>query len=203
MVGALASGAPVVVLFLDDLQWADAATLEVLDYAGRRWAEQGAPVLVLIAGRPEEPEVGSAFERWLSSLSRRLPVRSLALGPLGDEDVERLLRRLARTGSKPTGAPEEPGGSNGAEPELKRLGERLTAETGGQPFYLVETLKALLEEGELVVRSRVDGEPVVEVGPVLRAESASLWCEPHFPDSAHSQLPALRLNAASNSTGGK
>jgi DNA-binding SARP family transcriptional activator len=42
MVGALASRAPVV-LFLDDLQWADAATVEVLDYAGRRWAEQGGP----------------------------------------------------------------------------------------------------------------------------------------------------------------
>src|SRR3712207_12848 len=43
-VGALASRAPVVV-FLDDLQWVDATTLEVLDYAGSRWAEQGASVL--------------------------------------------------------------------------------------------------------------------------------------------------------------
>jgi predicted ATPase len=33
---ALAFRAPLV-LFLDDLQWTDAATLEVLDYAGRRW----------------------------------------------------------------------------------------------------------------------------------------------------------------------
>src|ERR687889_389559 len=120
VVGALASSGPVV-LFLDDLQWADAATLEVLDYAGRRWVEQGAPVLVLIAARPEEAEGSSAFERWLSSLRRSLPVRNLELGPLGDEDIEGLLRRLAP----------EPGEPNGAEPGLliKRLRERLAAET--------------------------------------------------------------------------
>src|ERR671921_289563 len=117
VVGTLASRAPVI-LFLDDLQWADATTLEVLEYAGRRWVEQGAPVLVLIAAGAEEP-----------------------------------------------------GDSNGAEPELKRLGERLVAETDGQPFYLVETLKALLEEEKLVVRRRADGEPVVEIGPALRVGS--------------------------------
>ena len=167
---ALASRAPVV-LFLDDLQWFDAATLEVLDYAGRRWAEQGAPVLLLIAARPEEPEAGSTFERWLLSLGRRLPVRSLTLGPLGNEDVEELLRRLARAGAKPTGTLEELGGSNAAEPGLGSLGEWLTAETGGQPFYLVETLKALLEEGELAIQLGADGEPVVEVGPALGAGS--------------------------------
>src|ERR671920_1021232 len=159
----------------------DAATLEVLDYAGRRWVEQGAPVLVLIAARPEEAEGSSGFERWLSALGRRLPMRSLELGPLGNEDVEGLLGRLAtRAGSsRPAGAPleepeEEPGGSNGAEPELKRFGELLAAETAGQPFYLMETLKALLEEGKLVIRSRADGETVVEVGPALVAGNTLL-----------------------------
>ena len=174
-VGALASRAPVV-LFLDDSQWADATTLEVLDYAGRRWADQGAPVLVLIAARPEEPEGRAGFERWLSSLGRRLPVRSLALGPLANEDVEGLLRRLARAEStSPACAPEQPGSSSGAQTEQERFVARLLADTGGQPFYLVETLKALLEEGMLLIRSPADGEqPIVEVGPALRAQKSAL-----------------------------
>jgi DNA-binding SARP family transcriptional activator len=176
LVEALSFRAPVIV-FLDDLQWADSATLETLDYAGKRWAEQGAPMLVLIAARTEEPEVSPAFERWLLSLKRRLPVRSLSPGPLAEGDVEWLLRGLAKAGSSskppPLGALEEVGGSNGADPSLERLGEWLTAETEGQPFYLVETIKVLLEEGMLLLRNRANGETVVEVGPALRAESSA------------------------------
>jgi DNA-binding SARP family transcriptional activator/tetratricopeptide (TPR) repeat protein len=175
LVEALASRAPVV-LFLDDLQWADAATLEVLDYVGKRWAEQGVPVLVLIAARPEEPEAGSAFERRLSSLGRGLSLRSMTLGNLTDEEVEELLVRLAtRTGSSkpPAGPLEETRGWNEVELGLKQLGKRLAVETDGQPFYLVETLKVLLEEGMLLIRSRADGERVVEVGPAWRSQKSA------------------------------
>jgi DNA-binding SARP family transcriptional activator/tetratricopeptide (TPR) repeat protein len=161
-VGALASRAPVV-LFLDDLQWADAATLEVLDYAGRRWAEQRAPVLVLIAGRPEEIGDNPSFGRWLPSLVRGLPARSLTLPPLSNEDIEGLLRRLTRAEVEPVGSPREPRLSKEARSELERFGAWLAAETGGQPFYLVETLKALLEEGRLVIRARPDVGLFLEV----------------------------------------
>jgi DNA-binding SARP family transcriptional activator/tetratricopeptide (TPR) repeat protein len=166
-VGALASGAPVV-LFLDDLQWSDAATLEVLDHAGRRWAEQGAPVLLLIAARPEEVEDRSSFAGWLPSFIRRWTTKNLTLPPLSTEDIEGLLKRLTTIG-EPVGNPGQPEVSNAARSELERFGKRLAAETGGQPFYLVETLKTLLEEGKLVIRARPDGGWLLEVGPALRA----------------------------------
>src|SRR5215213_2892361 len=195
--GALASRAPVV-LFLDDLQWVDATTLEVLDYAGSRWAERGASVLVLVAARPEEPEGRAGFERWLSSLRRRLPVRNLALGPLGNEDVEGMLRHLARAEStSPAWPPEQPGGSSGTQTEPERFVERLLAETGGQPFYLVETLKALLEDGKLVIRARADGETVVEVGPDWREGSTSRGLLPQsVREVIHARLS--RLSAAAS-----
>ena len=169
-VGALASKGAPVVLLLEDLQWADATTLEVLKYAGRRWAKQGAPILLVVAARLEGLGAGSAFERWLPTLGRRLPVRTLNLGPLRNEDLEGLLRRLAGVGSEPTGVLEVSEGLNEVDPRLERFGEWLAAETGGQPFYLVETLKALLEEGKLVVRARPDGGGVLVIDPALQVE---------------------------------
>jgi tetratricopeptide (TPR) repeat protein len=107
-----------------------------------------------------------------------LPVRSLTLGRLAEKDVEGLLRRLATrasSSSKPTGALEEVvEDSNMAESGLERLGEQLASETQGQPFYLVETLKAMLEVGMLLIRRRADGEMVVEVGPAWRTEKSTL-----------------------------
>ena len=96
---------------------------------------------------------------------------------LTDEEVEELLVRLATraSSSKPPAGPlEETRGSNEVELGLKQLGERLAAETDGQPFYLVETLKVLLEEGMLLIRSRADGERVVEVGPAWRSQKSAL-----------------------------
>ncbi len=49
---ALAERAPLV-LFVDDIQWADTASLDVLHYSARRWGESGAAVLLLLGFRAE------------------------------------------------------------------------------------------------------------------------------------------------------
>jgi tetratricopeptide (TPR) repeat protein len=73
----------------------------------------------------------------------------------------------------------------------------LLAETGGQPFYLVETLKALLEDGKLLIRARADGETVVEVGPDWREGSAVRGLLPQsVREVIHARLS--RLSAAAS-----
>jgi tetratricopeptide (TPR) repeat protein len=125
--------------------------------------EQGVPVLLLIAARPEEAEADSAFERWLSSLGRRLPVRSLTLGPLRDEVVEGLFRQLARAGSssRPTGALEGVGGPNGEESELKLPLNHLAIPTFQQEADLPNA-RALLEEARRVAEEAGLKEAVAE-----------------------------------------
>jgi predicted ATPase len=90
---------------------------------------------------------------------------------LRNEDIEGLLRRLRRVEVEPVGSPGELGVSNEARSELERFGGWLAAETGGQPFYLVETLKTLLEEERLVIRAHPDEGLHLEVSPALRAGS--------------------------------
>ncbi len=50
---AMLAGAAPLVRFMDDLQWADSATLEGLQYAARRWRTSGARVLLLLGVRAE------------------------------------------------------------------------------------------------------------------------------------------------------
>jgi predicted ATPase/DNA-binding SARP family transcriptional activator len=139
LVAALAERKPVV-LFVDDVQWADAATFDLLRYSSRRWAEEGAPVLLVMAARTETPEVRARLTQRRAGFSRDLPMRRVVLGPLTEEDTVRLVRSLA--------VPErEREGEETAR--LVRFGEWLHNETGGQPLFLSETLSALVERGVL------------------------------------------------------
>jgi tetratricopeptide (TPR) repeat protein len=96
-------------------------------------------VLLVANLRAEAFEQDPRLAGWWTGISRDLSAVRLTLEALSREDTVRLLGTLVDTN-----------GENGQAALLERLGRWLHAETGGQPFFLTETLGALVERGVLV-----------------------------------------------------
>ena len=143
---ALAARAPLI-LFIDDVQWADAASLDVLHYLARRFVESQTPAFLLLTLRMEERDMSPELAEWRTDLERAIPLTRLPLGPLSLEDIVRLLQSLGRV----TGRDEKQAA------DLERFGQWLFTETEGQPFYLIETLKVLLDRDVLASHQNTDG----------------------------------------------
>jgi tetratricopeptide (TPR) repeat protein len=116
-----------VLLCLDDLHWADNATLDWLAYLGRHL--RSSRLLLLGAYRSEEAD---AVTELCHSLARLGVLSELKLAGLDAVSVLRLLRHLV-----------------GTAPGDEEFARRLQAATGGNPFFLLEMLRALMEAGRL------------------------------------------------------
>ncbi len=124
-------GQPLVV-FLDDLQWADAASLNLL----KRLLTSGACGHVLLVGAYRDNEVDSVhpLSMALEQLAQAgAAITRLALAPLALPDVEQMV--AATVGA--------------SEVERRPLCEILLAKTHGNPFFLGQFLKTLHREGSL------------------------------------------------------
>lgn len=99
---------------------------------------------------------------WLSRLEHDLRVTSVPLTSLVLQDVVQLVQALAGGGT-PT--------REDARADLERLGKWLFAETHGQPFYVTETLNALLGQGMLTLRPSVDGRRTIGFTAAARNEA--------------------------------
>lgn len=140
---SLADHSPLVI-FIDDWHWADAASMDVLHYAALRWQEEGAPILVLLTLRQEALSESRDLQKWLTRLKHDVTFDQLNLDPLSRSETEQMIYRLLDMGGGGDDGPAD----DGSHPRrLGRFSRWLFEETGGQPFFLAETLKALVEEG--------------------------------------------------------
>jgi len=145
---ALAKQSPLV-LFVDDLQWADSATLDWLVYAMRRWRESEARILLLVSLRsealqpPVQPQQPNLIE-WLAKVGRELAPFHLDLGLLDEQDTVQMVQSILM-------------------PSAPDFAQWIFNETRGHPFYLIETLKDLLERGALHAKQRGEGQWSFEV----------------------------------------
>jgi tetratricopeptide (TPR) repeat protein len=183
LVDALGQHAPLVIL-LDDLQWVDGASLDLLRYLGRHWIRHGSRVLLLGTIRSEGMALDPQLSAGLSDLGRDLPVTRVALQTLSQVETIQLLQAIAgeaKPGTGNGGAQREHGAalpatsesepSLASETKLSALGDFLFAHTGGQPLYLLETLKLFRDRQWLVPRLSADGtwglEPTLEMAAAL------------------------------------
>jgi DNA-binding CsgD family transcriptional regulator/tetratricopeptide (TPR) repeat protein len=116
------------VLIVEDIHWADDATLDVLGYLVRRLREVA--IVVVMSAREEAIHTGHRLRQLLAAFAAS-PVRRLALRPLSEHAVIAL---SSGSGREPT---------------------ELYALTHGNPFYVTELLSAPLDEVPATVTDAV------------------------------------------------
>ena len=127
MLGRLAQNRPLLIV-VEDLHWADESTLALLIHLANR--TNRIPLLILGSYRDGFSEHAPALVRTLEELIR-LGIRPLKLGGLPKEDVARMLNRLSQR----------------QVPE--RLVSLIFEESQGNPFFVEEVYRHLVEEGKI------------------------------------------------------
>ena len=129
-VGRLAAKQPLLVV-LENLQWADASSLELLHFTARQIGKD--KVLVLCSYAEEDRDRNPTLRTTETSLVSLGVARSQRLEPLSRASTEELVQQLF-------------GVERSATREFTAL---LYGWTRGNPFFVEETLKALVESGKL------------------------------------------------------
>jgi PAS domain S-box-containing protein len=130
--GAFARPEHPLALFLDDLQWLDAATLDLLEHLLTHSEVRH----LLVVGAYRDNEVGPShpLPRTLEAIRKAgARVQEIVLAPLGLDDVGQLVADAMH-----------------CEPERVRpLAQLVQEKTGGNPFFAIQFFTALAEEGLL------------------------------------------------------
>jgi len=139
-IGVFARAEHPLAIFLDDLQWLDAATLDLL---GDLLTQADVRHLLLIgAYRDNEVDALHPLARKLSAIqSSGAKVSEIKLGPLNQEHVGRLIAE--GLGCETTSA--------------APLADLVHGKTAGNPFFVLQFLSSLADEGLLIFDHEVQG----------------------------------------------
>ncbi len=128
-------------IFLDDLHQADESTLRYLHYLAHHLL--GKRILLLGTYRTEE--LGGALAELISRLHPQGLLERMSLGRLSREEAATLIREMLKL--------------EGEEEFI----EKIYQETEGNPFFIIELLKALIEGGALYFEEGMWRTPLAEV----------------------------------------
>ncbi|HEX6608615.1 MAG TPA: AAA family ATPase [Chloroflexia bacterium] len=119
---------------LEDMHWADDTSLELLHLLARRIS--GDAILLFATYRSDEPVArpGTPWARSIADLERERLITEVRLQPLDPDDIRAMVAEVFALDT-PVGA---------------EFVEAVYARTEGNPFFVEELLKALVESGELV-----------------------------------------------------
>jgi class 3 adenylate cyclase len=145
LLGRIAADRPLV-LVLEDLQWANAPTVQLMRYVLQQLTTTR--VLVVATFRGDEIDTVHPLHRLLAEAHGRRSVRTLALAPLSEDNIAEML--AARVPAAPADA-------------LHRFARRVFSESAGSPFFVCELLHHLSSTGELapmVLASQAERLPI-------------------------------------------
>ncbi len=132
---ALAARSHPLLVFLDDLQWADVATLRLVEYLAR--AESDLSVLIIGAYRDNEVVTGDSLQLSIQAIERSpARVEHLRLGPMSDADVTQLIADTLHSTNE----------------RVAPLVELCLQKTRGNPFFLGQFLRSLHDQGDIQYR---------------------------------------------------
>ena len=135
-----------IVIILDDLHWADAPSLLLVEFLAHELRDSR--VLLVGACRDAEKERAPALRRTLAELTRVPNALRLSLGGLGEHDVGHCLAEWIPAGVDPT------------------LVSRVHRQTDGNPLFVVEIARYLASQPEDAVA--IGKDPTSQLPPSVR-----------------------------------
>lgn len=127
-----------VILWMDDLQWADGLSLNFLSYLLRR--SLGEPIQFIFSARLQDvAQKNHPFQQWQTSVAESRSLEQIRLAGLSVQELEQYMHLVF--GDIEIGT---------TEASKRKVLELLWSETQGNPYYLAEILRLLVEENRII-----------------------------------------------------